>query len=316
MRITAQLVETRSAAHLWADRFEGTLDDIFEVQDQVTTRVVNAIAPTIELAEIEHARRKPTQSLGAYDYFLRGLASHHQWTEEGTAASLKEYYKAIELDPQFAEPYALAAGCYIIRRASGWMADPAEEALEAKRLVDRSLQLAENDAIVLGYAGAPIAFVLQRPERGLILIDRALALNPNFAIGWTFSGWVKLWTGDPNGAFEHFTEALRLNPRDLRILHVQNGMAHAHFFAGRYDQAIACAEVALRERPDFEGPLRIAAASHAAARRLETARKLVDRLLHVRPGLRVTGLKALVGPYDPQHLEKLEEDLRAAGLPE
>jgi adenylate cyclase len=148
VRITAQLIDAASGVHLWADRFDGAMEDIFDLQDQVTTSVVGAITPTVEQAEIGRAVLKPTESLDAYDHYMRGLASQYQWTSEATDEALRHYYKAIELDPKFALAYALATSCYSWRKINGWVTDPVREVTETKCLAGRATQLGQDDALV------------------------------------------------------------------------------------------------------------------------------------------------------------------------
>ena len=147
VRITAQLIDALSGAHLWADRIDGTFDDIFDLQDQVTAKVVGAIAPKIEQAEIDRAKRKPTDSLDAYDYYLRAMMYFNQWTSESISEALRLFYKAIELDPGFATAHGLAAWCYVRRRLSGWMKDPLQEMPKLEWLARRERELANNDAV-------------------------------------------------------------------------------------------------------------------------------------------------------------------------
>ncbi|TMJ44918.1 MAG: adenylate/guanylate cyclase domain-containing protein, partial [Alphaproteobacteria bacterium] len=227
VRITAQLIDAASGTHLWADRFDGALEDIFELQDQVTESVVGAIAPKLEQAEIERARRKPTESLDAYDYYLRAHASIHPWTREGNEEALKLFYRAIELDPGFASAYGMAAWCCFQRKVSGWMQD-------------RGREIAEN-AVALSAAGFVLAYVVRDMTAGVPLIDRAVALNPNLAWAWLYSGWARIWLGRPDAAIEHLAHAMRLSPLDPLIADVQAATAHAHFFAGRYDEAASWA---------------------------------------------------------------------------
>jgi TolB-like protein len=149
VRITAQLIDAASGAQLWSDRFDGGLEDIFDLQDRVTASVVGAIAPKLEQVEIDRARRKPTENLDAYDYYLRGIAIVHQWTREATDGALRLFYRAIELDPDFASPHGLAAWCYIRRRNSGWMTERLQDMAEAERLAQRAVELGKDDAIAL-----------------------------------------------------------------------------------------------------------------------------------------------------------------------
>ena len=147
----------RDGAHLWADRFDGALEDIFDLQDKVTASVVGAIAPKLEQAEIERARRKPTKNLDAYDYYLRGLAGSHEWTKEGNDEALSSLYRAIELDPGFAAAYGLAARCYVQRSSGGWVTDYATESAEAERLALKAASLGKDDAVALATAGFTLA---------------------------------------------------------------------------------------------------------------------------------------------------------------
>jgi hypothetical protein len=156
VRITGQLIDATTGAHLWADHFEGSLDDIFELQDQVAERVVGATMPKLERAEMERANRKPTKSLHAYDYYLRGMASLHQATRESVSEALRLFTKSIETDPDFASAYAMAAWCFW-RKINGWMDDRAQEVAEGARLVCRAAQLDKDDAVALARGGHALA---------------------------------------------------------------------------------------------------------------------------------------------------------------
>jgi TolB-like protein/Tfp pilus assembly protein PilF len=318
VRITGQLVDATSGAHLWADRFEGEPDHIFDLQDRVTASVVGAIAPTLERAEIERAQHKPTESLDAYDCYLRGLASADRFTsQQAVAEALRLFNRAIELDPDFASAYGRAAYCYAHRKGEAWATDPAHEIAEASRLARRAVELGKDDAVALATSGFALAYVVGDLDAGTTFTDRAIVLNPNFALAWVCSGWTKIWIGEPNAAIERFARAFRLNPVDPRP-GAQGAVAHAHFMAGRYDEAGQWAAMALRERPDAHAALRISAASHALAGRLEQAQKPVARLLQLTPALCVSSLRrGVFAAYRrPDDLARYEEGLRKAGLPE
>ncbi|HJX20872.1 MAG TPA: winged helix-turn-helix domain-containing protein, partial [Steroidobacteraceae bacterium] len=184
VRITAQLIDASTGAHLWADHFDGDLEDIFDLQDQVTASVVGAIAPKLVQAEIERAKRKPTESLDAYDYFLRGMASTHRMTREATSEALELFARAIELDPDFASPCGVAAFCYVVRKINGWTTDRSHEIAEAARLAWRAAELGKDDAVALAFGGLALGYVAGDLEGAIALIDRALVLNPNLAVGW------------------------------------------------------------------------------------------------------------------------------------
>ncbi|QHO71383.1 hypothetical protein ACH79_00805 [Bradyrhizobium sp. CCBAU 051011] len=319
VRITGQLVDTTTGAHLWADRVDGGLGDIFDLQDQVTESIVGAIAPAMEKAEIERAKRKPTESLDAYDRYLRGLAELYQFANRQTnEEALRLFNGAIELDPDFASAYGRAAACYAFAKSEGWISVTANEIAEVKRLAQRAVELGKDkdDAIALAAAGHALAFVVRDLEVAAALIDRALVLNCNMAEALFFGGWAKIWLGEPEAAIERFARALRLSPLDPRVPRMRSGTAHALFFLGRYSEAASWAAMALRDNPDFPPGLRIAAASNAMADRLKQAHKAVARLRQLNPTLRVSILKDMVGPYRPEDLSRFEEGLGKAGLPE
>jgi len=316
VRIAGQLIDGSTGAHLWAERFEGALEDIFDLQDQMTTSVVGAIAPRLEQAEIERAKRKPTESLDAYDYYLRGMATFYRWTREGTSEALRMFYRAIELDPDYASAHGSAARCYCLRKVSNWMTDRDQEIVEAARLARRAVELGRDDAAALAAGGFALTYVVGDLDDGAAFIDQALALNPNLATAWFYSGLARLYLGEPALAIEHLARAMRLSPLDPLIGQMQAETAHAHFFAGRYDEASSWAGRALRHPPDSHNTLRIAVASSALAGRLEQAQKALARLRRLDPALRVSNLKDRLGPYRPEDIARLEEGLRKAGLPE
>jgi adenylate cyclase len=273
VRITGQLIDASTGAHLWADRFEGALKDIFGLQDQVTASVVGAIAPKLEQAEIERARRKPTENLDAYDHYLRGLAGLHQWTREGNHDALASFYRAIELDPNFASACGMAARCYSQRRASGWVKDRQWEIIETERLARLATELGKDDAIALCTAGIALDFVVGNADEGEALIQRALGLNPNLAWAWFFGGWIKVGLGEPEVAIERLGRALRLSPNDPHSFGMQSAMAAAHFIAGRYAEALSWAEVAVRQKPNFLLPLYMMASERCTGRTASRRRK-------------------------------------------
>ena len=316
VRIAGQLIDTSTGAHLWADRFDGELANIFDLQDRVTASVVGAIAPKLEQAEIERAKRKPTASLDAYDYFLRGMASFHQWTRETSNEALSLFYKAIELDPNFAAAYGMAASCYARRKTGGWVTDRAFELAETARLARRAGELGRDDAIALCRAGIALAFVVSDLDDGDALIERALVANPNLAQAWFVSGWVKVWLGEPEEAVEREARAMKLSPQDPQIFNMQAGTAAAHFFAGRYAEALSWAEMSMREQPESVNSTSVASASGALAGNHEAAGKAMARLRQLMPDLRISNLKDLFPIRRTEDFDRWTEGLRKAGLPE
>jgi len=316
VRITGQLVDTATGAHLWAERFDGGLSDIFDLQDQVTESVVGAIAPAVEKAEIERAKRKPTDSLDAYALYLRGLAGFYQFANrQANDEALRLFNSAIELDPTFAAAYGRATLCYVWAKTNGWFSDTANEIAEVTRLAQRAVELGKDDAVALANSGFALAYVVRDLEVGAGLIDRALVLNSNLAEAWSYGGWVKILLGEPETALERFARAMRLSPLDPRLSRMQSGTAHALFFLGRYEEAVSWAAMALQDNPDLQLGLRIQAASNAMAGRPEQAHKAMARLRQLNPALRVSNLKGR-GPWRAEDLSRYEEGLRRAGLPE
>lgn len=318
VRIAGQLIDALTGAHLWAERFDGELQDIFDLQDKITTSVVGAIAPKLEQAEIDRAKRKPTESLDAYDYYLRGLANAYYFdSREAMDEALRLFKRAIELDSEFASPLAMAANCYAIRKAYGRMVDPVNERTETERLARRAAQLGKDDAFALAASGWTLAYVVGDLDAGPAFVDRALALNPNLANAYWWGSWVKIFLGEPDEAIARLARAMRLSPLDPRTAVMQITMAHAHFYACRYDEASSWAAMGLQFHPNSHVGLRVDAASNALAGRLARAQKSVARLRELNPALRVSNLKDVMGPYRrAEDLARYEEGLRLAGLPE
>jgi TolB-like protein len=316
VRITCQLIDASNGMHIWADRYDGALEDIFGLQDQVTANLVSAIARQLQRAAVDRARRKPTENLSSYDYFLRGMASSHIWNAEASNDALRYFSKAIALDPEFATAYGMAAWCYVWRVAYGWIMDPAQEYADAVRLARRAIELGPDDAVALGCGGWALGYVGRELESGAVFVDRARALNPNHAPTWYFSGWLRVFLGDPEAAIQNFAQVMRLSPRDPLLFHMQNGTAWAHFFAGRCDEALVWAEHALRESPNCKPALRIGAASQAMLGRMADARTTITRMSQIDPEFRVRDIGKVAPFRRPEYLAKFEEGLRMAGLPE
>jgi TolB-like protein len=316
VRITGQLIDASTGGNLWADRFEGQLEDIFDLQDQVTVRVVSAIAPKLESAEIERAKRKPPANLDAYDYYLRGMACLYRWTKEDNEEALTLFRQAIELDPDFAAAYGMAARCYSQRKTSGWMADRGREIAETKRLARRAGECGKDDAVALSSAGIALAFVVGDLDSGADFTDRALELNPNLAWAWLFGGLVKNMLGEPEVALQRVAHAMRLSPHDSHIYNMHGAVAWAHFLAGRYAEALSWAETAVREKPNLMFATCVAAASGALGGRLAEAQKAMAHLRQLDPTLRMSNLRDFFPTRRAEDFARWEEGMRTAGLPE
>ena len=316
VRITGQLIDAATGAHLWAERFEGTLDDIFELQDRIAADVVGNIAPELERAEIERAKRKPTENLNAYDYYLRGMANLNRGTREAVDEALSLFEKAIALDASYASAYGMAAWCYLWRKVNGWMVDPAGEIAEGVRLGRRGVELGRDDAVALTRSGHALAHLAGDLDAGIALLDRAVMLNPNLAAAWFLGGFLRVWLGEPDNAIGHFERAMRFSPLDPESYRMQAGMAAAHLFAGRFDDASAWAEKAYRDLPSFLMAIAVVAASHALAGRIGEARRAMDDLRKLDPKLRISGLKDWLSIRRAEDLAVFADGLRRAGLPE
>ncbi|AFL50194.1 TolB-like protein [Sinorhizobium fredii] len=316
VRITGQLIDATTGTHLWAERFEGTLDDIFELQDRMAESVVGAISPQLERAEIERAKRKPTESLDAYDYYLRGMAKLHSGTREAIEAALPLFYKATELDPEFASAFGMAAWCHFWRKVNGWMADRPSEIAEGARLARLAVELGREDAVALTRGGHALAHLVGDLDSGIALIDRAVLLNPNLAPAWFLGGALRALRGETDAAIEHLANAVRLSPLDPEMFRMQVGMALAHFFAGRFDFATAWAEKALGNLPSLLPAAALAAASHALAGRTDKAKQAMQHLRSLDPSLRVSNLRDWLPIHRPEDLARFADGLRLAGLPE
>jgi TolB-like protein/DNA-binding SARP family transcriptional activator len=315
LRISGQLVDTATGGHLWADRFEGSLENVFDLQDRITTSVIAAIAPRLEQAEIDRAKRKPA-NLDAYDYYLRGLACVHQWTREANVEALALFSRSIELDPTFAAAHGMAARCYSQRKSSGWSVDLAHEAQEAERLARRGGELGKDDALALATAGIALAYVAGDLDSGADFTDRAVDLNPNLASGWLFNGLVKIWIGEPDEACRRISRALSLSPQDPHTFNIQGSLAWAYFAARRYREARALAETALREKPDVMFTLCVAAASAAMEGQVEHAQKAMARVRQIVPALRLSNLREFFPTRHDDDFARWRDALQTAGLTE
>jgi TolB-like protein/class 3 adenylate cyclase len=314
LRITAQLIDADSGAHTWADRFEGSLEDVFALQDEVTEKVVVAIAPRVERAEMARAKRRHSSNTDAYDCYLRGLACLSPLTPDNIEQALGLFVKAAALDPDYASAYGMAMNCHANRAGFGVARDVAAERSEVARLWQLVVRVGQDDDVALAQAAWGVAYVLRCLSSAKQLIDRALGLNSNLASAWANSGFINVWLGQPELALEHLGRAGRLDPGSISHF---SAMAHAYFFLDRHEEALAVAEQMVRYNPQMNAGLRIGTASAAFAGHRDTARMLAARLQAIDPAFRVSRLNEYLGPYQQSaFVEKYAEGLRLAGLPE
>lgn len=315
VRLTGQLIDATTGAHIWAGKFDSDLEEIFDVQDRLTSSVIGAISPQLERAEIERARRKPTENLQAYDYYLRSKYNIYQWTREGSDEALRMTRLAISLDPEFAVAYASGANIFGQRKGFGWIEEAAKERAESRRLAERAMLLDQDDPLVLAHAAEVYSYVLEEPETGSALAARAVELDPNLMMARLWAGWALVYLGDHDAAIEQFSAAIRLSPIDPHLFVPQTGMAFAHFFAGQYEDGLSLATRAIQRQPNFPGAYRIRMSSLAMAGRIDEARRARDAVLQADPALRISNIKT--APFRRlKDVEKLSEAWRIAGVPE
>jgi TolB-like protein/class 3 adenylate cyclase len=307
VRITAQLIDALSGTHLWADRFDGSLEDVFNLQDKVAFSAAGVIESTLQTAEIRRAVDRPTTELTTYDLYLRALPEHRSWDRERIHSALDLLERAIERDPNFGPALAAAAVCHHHFTTIGGIGDPGTHRRAALAYAHRALQASSSDpstiasvASILGYFGEDI-------EPAIALVDRALDLNPSFARGWGISGWLRLWAGHQNVAVEHLQIAIRLSPLDRNATQLF-GIGVARFFERRLDEAIATLLTTLSELPGHAGIYRYLASCYAHAGRLEDAREIVRQLRTITPNV----LPNVVQWRRPEHREFFLSGLRVA----
>jgi adenylate cyclase len=316
VRITAQLIDATSGAHLWADRFDGSLENVFELQDQIASAVVGAIDPKLLAMEIARVKRKAPADPDAYDCFLRALDQTYRWTSESHEVALRLLYQAIELDPDYAQAYACAVECYVWRFLTGRIFD-AEQENELRRLAREAISRGKDDSFSLAWGGYGLAFLAPTTaelHEGVAFIDKALLLNPNFARAWHVSGWVRVWLGEPEIAIEHLARAMRLSPLDPGFHGMEAATAYAHIRADRYGEATVWAEKALRGQPNDIDALVALSIANSLAGDLDKAQVVMRRLLEVAPGRRISNY---FRPFvTPERRALITNALRKAGMPD
>ena len=314
LRITVQLIDTTSGAHVWADRVDGTLEDIFDLQDRITERVAGALQPSIRLAEIERARRKRPQELGAYDYTMRAMPYVWVLEREASGKALDLLNKALAIDPEYPLALSLAGWCYAQRSVYNWTEDFDASQKEALRHAEKAAELGGDDPLVLAVLGAVHTFV-RNLGTARLLLERAVELDPNAAWAWSRLGWVENYGDRPERAIEHFRRAIRLSPLDPINFNNYVGMGSANEVAGRYDEALALYRRALEERPHADWILRNTVACLVGAGRMEEAAAEYKRMRAVYPDLTIAKFKkAMV--FSPATMEKMVAHMKKAGLPD
>ena len=307
VRITGQLIDASSDSHLWADHFDGSLEDVFDLQDRVALSVAGVIEPTLQAAEMRRSAARPTTDLSAYDLYLRALAALYPITRERVSETLGLLEQAIAIDPRYGPALSWAAICHMRLVNDGWADNPETSRGTAADLARQALQVAQNDPGTLANAAQVLAYFGENIDAMIALVDRALALNPSFARGWFRSGVLRVWAGQPDLAIEHIEISLRLSPRE-RMGQPLVAMGQAYLVKRQFDEAAARLLLSIQDHPGYPNSYRALASCYAHMGRLDEARAIVARLRAITSQVVPSDL-----PYrNPEHRELYLSGLRLA----
>jgi adenylate cyclase len=314
LRIIVQLIETAGGAHVWSSRFDGAIDDFFDLEDRITEQVAGALQPSIRIAEIERSRRKRPQDLGSYDFTMRAMP--HVWAleKEESAKALELLEKALAIDPEYPLALSLAGWCHAQRSVYNWADDIAGSQALARSLAERAAEMSGDDPVILAVLGAVHTFV-RNYGTARVLLDRAVTLDPNAAWAWSRLGWLENYADQPQKAIGNFERALRLSPIDPMNFNNYVGIGSAHEVAQEYDKAAAFYRRALEERPNASWIYRNLASVLSGAGRVDEAKQAFAVMMLTYPDLTVSKFKqAMV--FSPAALNRMAENLRKLGLPD
>ena len=316
IRFTGQLVDATTGIHIWADRFEGEMSNVFDLQDHITEGVVAVIEPNLQRAEIERLKRKPASNLDAYDLLLRAQQLEYEFTEQSLVDAIRYLERALAFDPNYAAAMALAAHCYGERIHNGWAQDPTAETIKGLDLAARAIELGRDDGNVLWMVAlAQLRLGMDR-EFAKELVYRSLALNPRSAIAMTVAGLTEVMSGNADKALESLGRAQRLNPRDPRGWLTTSVLSLAYLTNGQLEEAVSFARRSLMDNPRLGSPLRVLAASLAIMGNRDGATDVIQKLLKLEPKLSLSTLRARLLYMDERVWNRLSDGLRLAGLPE
>ena len=314
LRIIVQLIETEGGAHVWSSRFDGAIDEFFDLEDRITQQVAGALQPSIRIAEIKRSRRKRPQDLGCYDYTMRAMP--HVWTlekDESTKA-LELLEKALTIDPEYPLALVLAGWCHAQRAVYTWVDDIEGSQAMARSLAERAADLSGDDPLVLAVLGAVHTFV-RNHGTARVLLERAVSLDTNCAWAWSRLGWIENYSDQPDKAIENFERALRLSPIDPMNFNNYVGIGSAHEISERYEEAAALFRRALVERPNAVWIYRALAAALSGAGRIEEAKQALVEVLRYYPDLTISKVRqAMV--FSDAALDRMAENFRRLGLPD
>ena len=282
LRITGQLIDANNGAHLWADHFEGSLEDVFELQDKVASSVVGVMEPTLQAAELRRSVQRPTRDLTAYDLYLRARSDAESWEKERVLRGLELVRQALIRDPSYGSALAVKTICCVSIHVNGWTDDLDAARRDGVDAARRAVQVSNDDPYALAHAAHAFAYFGEDIDGALALIDRALQLNPSLARGWLRSGWLRLWAGQPDMAISHFETYMRLSPRESRAV-ANLGIGIAHFFTHRLEHAASLLRQALQEGPTWAPTHRFLASCYAHMGRLRDAQDVIRRLRDLTP---------------------------------
>ena len=314
LRIIVQLIETEGGAHVWSQRFDGAIDDFFDLEDRITEQVAGALQPSIRIAEIERSRRKRPQDLGSYDYTMRAMP--HVWAleKDESAKALELLEKALTIDPEYPLALSLAGWCHAQRSVYNWSDDIAKSQAMARSLAERAAEMSGDDPVILAVLGAVHTFV-RNHGTARVLLERAVTLDPNAAWAWSRLGWVENYADRPEKAIPDFERALRLSPIDPMNFNNYVGLGSAHEITLEYDKAAAFYRRALEERPNAGWIYRHLASALSGAGRIAEAKQAFAEMLLRYPDLTVSKFRqAMV--VSPAVMSQMAENLRRLGLPE
>jgi adenylate cyclase len=313
VRITGQLIEAATGNHVWADKFEGELKDVFELQDRITETIVATIEPSLELAEIRRASFKPTDRLDAYDLYLRALPLYYSsGGQKNNDAALRLLDQAIVLDPNYAFAKATAAQLIHLRMIQ-WWATP-EDIAKGSRLAHEALISSRDEPMTIACAAHALAYITHDFDTALAAMDRAVHLNPNSANILTRSGWLRLWVSDADRAIDDFSRLIRLSPKDPGIGAVYNGLAHAFLFKNEPDKALEYARRSTHEMPGWVSAWMILVVASINVGNEQEAQEAARRMMTLSPNFSIT---KRWNPFrDKRPFDLISERLRKAGVPE
>ncbi|MDE0945013.1 MAG: tetratricopeptide repeat protein, partial [Alphaproteobacteria bacterium] len=315
VRVNAQLIDATAHRHVWAERFDRQIEDVFELQDDIVASIATAVGPEVTQAEIERAKSKRPGTLDAWDLYLRALAGFHKTTRDDAEEAITLLEQAIKVEPDFASAYALLGLCHSASAMHGWVQPASQGFREARRCAEEALHLAPTSPDI-NHALAVVLSVSGEPERAITAARRAIDLNPNFPEAFAYLGLSLVFLGRLEEGMAECYHAMRGSPRDTRGSFFYNGLGHGHFMLGEYEKSIEIAQKGQHLDPSNYGYMVTLAASNACLGRQAEAKRHVDTLLRFIPRFTLRALRKNPMFTQPEHIDKLVEAMRLAGVPE